>query len=111
MAQKHAFHICENIADGIQKESEIGRGKKIDDCIEAKKKESSSGATSCLVVDSSPTMNAKRTCRRLQLNQGWLNIVWKTILNDKRGNATELLICTRHVGFVVSRLIRVEIQL
>ena len=95
MAQKHEFHICEKIADEMQKESEIGRGKKIDDCIEAKKKESSSDATCCLNVDSSPTMKAKRTCRRLQPNQGWLNIVWKTILYDKRGNTTELLICRR----------------
>ena len=43
--------ICEKIADRIQKEEEIGRGE-IEDCSEAKKKESSSGATCCFVVDS-----------------------------------------------------------
>ena len=61
-----------------------------------------------LFLTASRKMKAQRTCRRLQRNQGFRNIVWKMILRGKKGNTTNLRICRRHV---VSRLIHAEIQL
>ena len=105
---KHAFHNCQRVADGIQKEAEIGRGKN-EDCSEASR---------CLVVDSfedtyiSPTRNeGEEDMQTISTQPGLMEHRLETKLFGKRANTTILRTCRFLVGFVVSMLIRAEIQI